>query len=691
MYICKVINKVKEVRIIPNGSPEGSTGLSYDEYYAVAQAVYQGNWGAGNVRRTRLEEAGYVYDAVQSIVNYLAYIDRGGTGPYAGSAYDKGYFSSGSRGRSVETPVLRAGTRDTHPTNLDYDLYKRLGQEILQGKWDTGPARRTKLENAGYVYEAAQMFANYLWDPNTYSLDMSYFSSQSSDPSIDPDSGDEPTPVTPVEPVVPEGYTKKEVWVYKEDVFHYPPANNSNVVLLSGQIRNEINRAGTFEFQLPPNNTCLKNKLFKKLTSIIEVYWGSDEEPYFRGRIIDSKKAFNGTMTFSCEGMMSVLNDSVVRPLGDSEKGIDAPVGNLFNDLISFHNTQVYDSEDIDSPKYFRTIDIQGYDNTEFNFPYANYEKTLEYIQNNILSNEEVGGRMWVDGQTIHLWADDPDLQTICEQPIVFGENLFDLTQSINAAELYTVILPTGKDGLTIGNPDYIENSSAVSKFGRIWRHVEFNDVESTVTLRTKATEVLNRNIDEVTSIEVSALDLHIVNSDQKPLKVGVYIPVMSPPHGIDVSYICTAASIDICNPANTKYTLGVNPDTLTTRQMKLSNNISQTTLHYKSESSVYNQTLTVYNNRVEIITSRFYRTSNVIHLSVRMKFLVTVSANADTIIFEFNPENNPTTTSTGTGVNETQSKNCTFRAYNTQIKINSPTAIAVDDIVTCEMTWTRA
>ena len=690
MYICKVINKVVEKRLVPKGS--GATGLSFEEYQRIANEVVSNKWGSGNERRTRLEEAGYIYEAVQTIVNHMF-------APYPD--IDMSYFvQNGSRSvtsTASKAPVLRAAG-DTKPTNLDFDEYYRVAEEVYAGKWGSGDTRIERLEEAGYYYPAIQTIVNYLYDDTMYTIDMSYFATKSDDPSIDPDSGesggsDEPEPTPSYDP---DEYEEKIVNVYKEHIFHYPPANDRNMVVLSGKISNEINRAGTFEFQLPPSNYCLKNKLFKKLTSIIEVYWGKDSEPYFRGRILDSQKAFNGAVTFRCEGMMSVLNDSVVRPLGDSEKGINAPVGNLFHDLITFHNNQVRDESDPDSPKYFKTIDIQGYDNTEFNFPYANYEKTLEYIQNNILSNEEVGGRMWVDGQTIHLHADTEALQTISEQPIVFGENLFDLTQSVNASELYTVILPTGKDGLTLGGTDYIENSAAVAKFGRIWYHAEFSDVEDTSELRTKATEMLNRNIEEVTSIEVSALDMHIMNSDQKPLKIGTYIPVMSPPHGIDVSYICTAASIDICNPANTKYTLGVNPETLTTKQMKLSNNIAQTALQYKSESSVYNLTLTPAkdgggNDKVTATTKSFYRTGSVIYLSFSATFHTSVAADTSMVIFEYDRENNPSNPVFASGYNQTTNKSCTIRSYNGAISVESDTAIAQNNVVTCTMTWSRS
>ena len=693
MYICKVINKEKEIRFIPEESDSSTTtGLSFALYQQLADEVDSGLWGSGNVRRTRLEEAGYVYDAVQTIVNHMyppcppidmSYFDASSTRSLSLASSNESDASNVS-----DAPVLRAvGDSNDHPTNLDFDTYREIADQVVMGRWGYMPERQERLEAAGYYYPAVQTIVNNMMD-SSLPINMSYFSASSDDPVVDPD---EPTP----DPVTPSGYKKKEVEVYKEHIFHYAPANDKNMTVLSGKITNEFNRAGTFEFQLPPSNTCLKNNRFSKLTSIIEVYWSEDAEPIFRGRILDSQKSFAGTMTFKCEGMMSALNDTVVRPDvyantfgGDQENGVVASVSDMFTTLINDHNTQIADSS---SYRYFTRIDVQGYSASGVHFQYPNYENTLEYIQNNLLGNEEVGGRMWIDDQTIHLYADVAELQTVSEQPIVFGRNLFDLTQNVNAAELYTVIIPTGKDGLMLNGSDHIENAEAVARYGKIWHHEEFSDVEDPGVLATKATETLNRNIQEVMSIEMSALDLHILDFNQKALKIGTYIPVLSPPHGIDVSYICTAASIDICNPANTKYTLGVSPETLTTKQMKLSNSFTQNSLYYKSESSKYPIALTVAGGKVQIISHTFYRAGSVVYLSFTAKFLTDVNADTSTVIFTFDTYNNPPSPATGNGYNQTTNKNCYIRVNNGQISVESSTAIAINNVVTCSMTWTRA
>lgn len=569
------------------------------------------------------------------------------------------------------TTTTGGGTETTTTTNgLSFEEYQRIADEVEMGQWGSGDERRAALEAAGYNYAAVMTIVNH--DLIGTAIDTSYFNGTT-------------TTVTPSTPTTTT--TTTTVTEDEEHVFHYPPANDKTMLVLSGKINDEMNRAGTFEFQLPPNNKCLEAGYFRKLTSTIEVYWDYDTEPLFRGRIIDSQKTFAGTMTFTCEGRLSYLNDSIVRPQGSEEDGVIDTVTGFFQGLISQHNLQV------GPDKAFSPAVVRGYSDEQVHFPYPNYEKTFEYIQNNFLGNENVGGRLWTrrdpqGNNIIYLDADVEENQKTSEQSIIFGKSLLDLTQSINAAEIYTVMIPTGKDGLSLSGNDYIENAEGISKYGRIWHHEEFNDIEDEATLRTKATEMLARNAGEITSIEVSAVDIHLLDSETPNLKVGEYVPVLSPVHGIDVAYICTAASIDICNPANTKYTLGVNPDTLTTKQLKLSQQIAQSNLSYKSESSTYPIQAENINPSITIQSISFYKTGKTVYLSFTMKVITLIAADSNIVLFTYSTVNNPTTEVTSTAYDQTSKKNYTSRSYGGNVQLINDTDIAANDIISSTLTW---
>lgn len=564
-------------------------------------------------------------------------------------------------------------------TGLSFELYQEIAYQVLRGEWGSGTYRRNKLEEAGYVYDAVQTIVNHEYYPNT-PIDMSYFSNSSSSSQ-----GTGSTSTTQAE-------------VEEERIFHFPAANDKSCILLSGRTTTELNKTGTFEFQLPPSNQCLKDKCFNKLTSIVEVIWWGSDEILFRGRIMDSAKAFANTVTFKCEGWMSVLNDSVVKPQpaqgGDNEEDdfITRPIGDFFESLIQQHNDMV----GISTPKALVPIVVGSFADKEVNFQKPNYEKTLDYLQTNFINNEDVGGRMYVDSyideqgarqNDIYLVADDEDLQETSQQAITFGRNLSDLTETINAAELYTVIIPTGKDGLKLSGNGYIESNAGVSKYGKIWHHEDFSDIESESELRTKALEVLNRNIGEVPCLEVSAIDLNLINFEIPMIKVGEYVPVFSKPHGIDVAYICSAITLDICNPANSKYTLGINEDTLTTKQLKLSKKVAETVLNYESKPMTIEIPASIYDNRIEFQEISFYKTATTVYLSFVATILKPIPDN-DPKMFTYNTYYNPLIETTAVAYDQTTSKNYTVKSGSGEVRIFNNNEIAVNDVISCSMTW---
>lgn len=86
----------------------------------LADEVIAGKWGTGTARKTALEKAGYDYDAVQAEVN-------------------KKLGVSTSSKKSVTSKVVN---------------------DVINGKYGNGTARKTALEKAGYDYEEVQAAVN---------------------------------------------------------------------------------------------------------------------------------------------------------------------------------------------------------------------------------------------------------------------------------------------------------------------------------------------------------------------------------------------------------------------------------------------------------------------------------------------------------------------------------------------------
>lgn len=116
---------------------------------------------------------------------------------------------------------------------------------------------------------------------------------------------------------------------------------------------------------------------------------------------------------------------------------------------------------------------------------------------------------------------------------------------------------------------DMVYSLDATDKYG--WIGVTYKDSDITVKedLRKVATTALKKYVSPKRTIEIKAVDMHLVNPEMKPIKIGEYVRVRSKPHNLDSYFICTSISLDLNNPENSLYTLGNTYDTLTGEQNK--------------------------------------------------------------------------------------------------------------------------
>lgn len=128
---------------------------------------------------------------------------------------------------------------------------------------------------------------------------------------------------------------------------------------------------------------------------------------------------------------------------------------------------------------------------------------------------------------------------------------------------------------------DIVYCESAVQKYGWIGAKYENSDITTKEQLVSKSIVALKELISPKRTIEVKAIDMHLVNKDLKPIRIGEYVRVRSTPHKLDSYFLCTSVELDLNNPQNSKYTFGTTFDTLTGQQNKriklLNDTINQT------------------------------------------------------------------------------------------------------------------
>ena len=309
----------------------------------------------------------------------------------------------------------------------------------------------------------------------------------------------------------------------------------------------------------------------------------ADGLPIFRGRILSDTQGFDLERTIEAEGQLACLNDSIVPPFDFPADYEDDPEYAAADNVVAFwlgklleaHNAQVTQEQQIKLGQV--TVSDPNNYITRSN---TNYATTWATITDK-LSGSALGGHLLVryeeDGTYLDYLADYP-LSNV--QGITFAENLLELTNEIDATEVYTAILPVGAEGLTIAAlPDgeltedlvkegsVIYSRAGVDKYGRIVSVQTWDDVTEAANLRTKAMELLAQTgVLPLRTISVTAVDLHCTDSAIAALRVGRYTRVTSAPHGLDVRYVLTELDPDILNPGNTRITLGASVQTMTDR-----------------------------------------------------------------------------------------------------------------------------
>ena len=331
--------------------------------------------------------------------------------------------------------------------------------------------------------------------------------------------------------------------------------------LLSPKISLELNKTGNFDFEIldtHPNVGAIA-----KIKSRIEVY--EDKELLFKGRPLNNEDDFQNTGQISCEGELAFLLDSIQRPKSYGRKNTFPPISTnieIFRLIIAEHNSQV------EADKQFTVgqIDIDSEKLENFD---ANYEKTWDFIQTNFLDKYEGYLRVRQEGNIRYL---DYVKQygKVSDQVIRFGENLLDLKKYSKAEDIKTAIIPVGANNVRINTAnghngtDYIYRQDAVDLYGWIVDKVDFSDVNSPDELLAAAKEYLDSCINLAITIELTAVDLHMVDVDINAIRLGDLVPCVSEKHGLlsklgDTStyYLVSKYEIDLENPANNTITLG--------------------------------------------------------------------------------------------------------------------------------------
>ena len=230
----------------------------------------------------------------------------------------------------------------------------------------------------------------------------------------------------------------------------------------------------------------------------------------------------------------------------------------------------------------------------DLNIKNKEYSTTFDELTNRLINN--YGGYLRTRLQDGVRYIDYvEDYGTTTQQTIEFGSNLLDITEYIDAENVFTVLIPLGYErdsGLrktieeaivnvngeeVVYGKDYIEDENAISLFGRINKTQTWDDVKTANDLYEKGVEFLKSGIEMAVTLTVKAVDLHLINVDTDKINLGDKVRVVSLPHKLDEYFLCSKITIDLVNVDKTEFVLGYTHTTMTEKQVSGTKTIQNT------------------------------------------------------------------------------------------------------------------
>lgn len=338
---------------------------------------------------------------------------------------------------------------------------------------------------------------------------------------------------------------------------YYP--GDEEYVITSGKVKLQLNDSGTLECGVPVSNPEYNN--IRNRISMIQVLRNGKE--IFYGEVRESGKDFRNTKQVYAVGELAFLFDSI-QPQADYHNKTPYE---MLKTWLDIHNSQV------EEKKRFQIGMVTVKDSNDSIRRYTNQETTLDAIREKLC--DSLGGYLRIRKENGIRYLDLVTLQDYgnpCTQSIEFGENLLDYAENASASDLYTCCIPRGAmleespiQGLTAyvdiksvnSGKDYVYSQEAVDTYG--WNRcvVSFENVTEPANLKKKAEDWLKDNQFEKLTLDITAVDLSLMDVDYESFCLGDRIPVYSRPHGMDRMFPVQSMELDLLDYSSDRLKLG--------------------------------------------------------------------------------------------------------------------------------------
>lgn len=331
-----------------------------------------------------------------------------------------------------------------------------------------------------------------------------------------------------------------------------------DLALINPIVQLKVNSAGSFTFSITKEHP--NYDIINKRTSSIEVYIEDDDEPIFEGVCVADDIDFYGQKKLTCEGSLSFLNDSILRPA--HHQGLTSR--QLLETYINEHNSQV------DDFKQFEVGIVTAKDSNDYITCFTNYNSTMKEVKEDLV--DDIGGYLRVRHENrkriIDYLAESPRTS---EQTIELGKNLLNYSSNLDTTQICTVLIPLGArtgqqvvpgldDYVNIKSvndgKDYIESES-IETYGRVTQTVAWDGINTPEILKAKAEAYLSDEQFANVVLKITAIDFGLITDRFDRFRLLDMIRVISPTHGMDRYFMLTEQTLNLNSPERDTIVLG--------------------------------------------------------------------------------------------------------------------------------------
>lgn len=340
--------------------------------------------------------------------------------------------------------------------------------------------------------------------------------------------------------------------IYSDNIcIHSDVSPDSSLKAVGTKLSLAAGAAGSLNFTLPKPNIGYDS--VERLTSTLRVE--QDGNVIWMGRVLSEKRDMWGSRELFAEGALAYLNDTIPMIANPSIASV-----------LTAHNSKVAQNRQI-------TFDSSDSRNMQTIVADADGSSSLGVI-NKIV--DEYGGILKIEFAydiSEQIWV--PKLVWLADyetnpnaQAIEFGKNLLDFTRNWDMADYATYCFVRGAE-IEGSEPkayyssgwQYLSPASGTAPkdiYGRIEVYLDYSDLQSNADCVSAAQTYLQKQQFAGMTLELSAVDLHMIDPNIQPFHLLEKVPVRSPLHGVNMDFAVTNLDINIDSPASggTSYSL---------------------------------------------------------------------------------------------------------------------------------------